>query len=151
MGALLIRKNFRCCSCGNALGSQLGLSTIDVPFVSCSKCKTFNILAPSVTEWQLMSRVRQVGHILGTFVWGLILGCVFLAVFMFVAIKISPSFAHEKMGSSATLMFYLLGCIPGLGISSRTLLKAIKASNKRLSDPEYQVLLRKYGISARDR
>lgn len=145
MSALVINRISYCRSCRQRLGAQIGLSTIGSPLMECPKCQAINSLAPKVMEWCYMSFVRKLGHILGAIFWGLIMGAVFFAVIMYIAIQINPAYGN-KSSSNPALLFYILGCILGLFISIGLLLKLIKKSNTRVSDPEYLKKLALYGV-----
>jgi hypothetical protein len=117
--------------------------------VKCVKCGAYNDRSDKAQEWEFMSPVRRICHIMLALVWAVIYGVAFALLFALLASFVATgSISTQAWGAMAALhpwAMAILGLIAGLLVSFTNLVVSILASKGRVANPDYRLFLRRMG------
>jgi len=136
-----------CSRCGSVLKDwDVASFAIKTPFMECPSCGAINKTTSSGSEWALSDGGAKFQHIMLTIYWGFCIGLVFCVGIGYVAMEIYPSLRDIDVKSVETLFIVVPGILLGWLLNFTSLLREIRRSKKRMSDPDYVNKLRKLGF-----
>jgi len=138
--------NERCHKCRTSLTGWIpNYYAIDVPYIICPSCKTFNDRSAKANEWALSDSARKAFHYLLSLYWGLAYGVGFAVAIGFIEMNYSPELAHKSVGSIEVVFSLLVGLVLGVATSFVGLYRRVHKSNRRLENNVYRQILIKHG------